>query len=362
MGIIARKKRILLNEPHLETASGGVANFKTDLKAPLKECKISFLPKQSGSGDPSPTNIRPITGWDGVSITRCGKNLFSGTERDTLYPVHIPVGTKVSASVKGKNSGVRYYDKDRVRIDYWTLSYTPNFDSSRRYNTFTIINRDCEYFEFYGDTSPTDMQVEIIPQTSSQPTPYESYTATTFPVTWQSSGTVYGGYVDLVSGELIAEWAAIKVNGSQTLYGGVNASYNGSVCTNRYVMLRYNCVVISYTSSVVQDHVKCDKLSPISKPIWSTPDDYPWHCVINSRTQFHFTLDNATLGIQASDNYQTRNAAIVTWLAQNPITLIYELATPQLIATITPQQLKTLKGINNIYSDADSAEVKFWTH
>lgn len=336
--VMEARRRILLNTPHIETASGGVANFKTDMIAPLKECKINFLPKQSGSGDPSPTNIRPISGWDGMTVTRCGKNLFSGTERDTLYPVHIPVGTKVAASVKGINSGVRYYDKDRVRIDYWTLSYTPSFDSSRRYNTFTIINRDCEYFEFYGGTSPTDMQVEIIPSTSSTPTAYEPHTASTFPISWTQQGTVYGGYVDLVSGELVAEWEFASGR-----WGDIrNDSPNQT--TGFYVgYLNFNNTIIAaHAQSKYGVNSICNILNTIR---WNGGSITPEH---------YYTGNPSSIGKGRAYIYANYDDDLM-------IQMVAKLATP-VRYQLTPTQIKALKGINNIYSDADSAEVKFWTH
>lgn len=42
---------------------------------------VSLEPKQAGSGDPSPENVRPITGRDSVQVTRCGKNLLKLTGR-----------------------------------------------------------------------------------------------------------------------------------------------------------------------------------------------------------------------------------------------------------------------------------------
>ena len=39
--------------------------------------RVSWEPVQAGSGDPSPDNIRPITGRDAVSVTRFGKNLIN---------------------------------------------------------------------------------------------------------------------------------------------------------------------------------------------------------------------------------------------------------------------------------------------
>jgi hypothetical protein len=41
-----------------------------------KDITIAIEPVQAGSGDPSPTNVRPISGWTGANVTRTGKNLL----------------------------------------------------------------------------------------------------------------------------------------------------------------------------------------------------------------------------------------------------------------------------------------------
>lgn len=68
------KQRFKANEPYLQTATGNVANFTTDMVAPLKECKINFLPIQA-SGTPSPDNVLPITGWTECDLWKTGKNI-----------------------------------------------------------------------------------------------------------------------------------------------------------------------------------------------------------------------------------------------------------------------------------------------
>ena len=60
----------------VDSVSGGMAHFVDGADdVPLKSLKINIEPVQSGSGDPSPTNIRPITGWRAVKATRTRKNL-----------------------------------------------------------------------------------------------------------------------------------------------------------------------------------------------------------------------------------------------------------------------------------------------
>lgn len=61
----------------LKTLSGNPISWEasdTEYLFPI----VSLEPKQEGTGDPSPENVRPISGWDSVQVTRCGKNLLNG--------------------------------------------------------------------------------------------------------------------------------------------------------------------------------------------------------------------------------------------------------------------------------------------
>ena len=50
------------------TVTGNPAEFNTNLARSLQSFEIPFSPVQSGSGDPSPSNVRPISGWAGLTI------------------------------------------------------------------------------------------------------------------------------------------------------------------------------------------------------------------------------------------------------------------------------------------------------
>lgn len=45
---------------------------------PLKSLVVNVNPVQSGSGDPSPENVRPITGWTSVDLYASGVNILGG--------------------------------------------------------------------------------------------------------------------------------------------------------------------------------------------------------------------------------------------------------------------------------------------
>lgn len=51
------------------TASGTIATFTDGSDLPMLSCVANIEAVQSGSGDPSPTNIRPISGWAGCNLT-----------------------------------------------------------------------------------------------------------------------------------------------------------------------------------------------------------------------------------------------------------------------------------------------------
>lgn len=47
----------------------------------------AFKPVQEGSGEPSPENVRPLTGWDALNLNHARKNLFLMPEEKTLNGV-----------------------------------------------------------------------------------------------------------------------------------------------------------------------------------------------------------------------------------------------------------------------------------
>jgi len=57
-----------------DTASGGVANFETDLALPIKSLEVDVNAVQK-SGTPTPASPLPISGWSKISLAKCGDNL-----------------------------------------------------------------------------------------------------------------------------------------------------------------------------------------------------------------------------------------------------------------------------------------------
>ena len=56
------------------TITGNPVTFTPGVKENLIQCKVPFVASQSGSGDPSPSNIRPIIGWNELHVYHSGSD------------------------------------------------------------------------------------------------------------------------------------------------------------------------------------------------------------------------------------------------------------------------------------------------
>lgn len=142
------ERKLIMDTSHLETVSAAVASFSTDMKAPVKELKAYFTPVQEGSGDPSPSNVRPIHGFAEATIRGEGKNLIdiSALTGDNKvwwkgsvvsgYPNHcvtpkIPVKPGVTYCLNRNSASqdyVCYFDKNGDYVDQQTWN---NYNPSR---------------------------------------------------------------------------------------------------------------------------------------------------------------------------------------------------------------------------------------
>ena len=59
-----------LSNGYLHTETGNPISVSDALAKPAESLTIEILPQQSGSGDPSPDNVRPISGWSNVNVYR----------------------------------------------------------------------------------------------------------------------------------------------------------------------------------------------------------------------------------------------------------------------------------------------------
>lgn len=84
MDLMAIRRRLLMMAAavrrvlHSITSATGIVSFSTALAEPVESLVCEVAPVQAGTGDPSPDNIRPITGWDKIGVVRTGANIWGG--------------------------------------------------------------------------------------------------------------------------------------------------------------------------------------------------------------------------------------------------------------------------------------------
>lgn len=225
------RRKIIANSPHLSSASGAVVTFADGTDLPLKSLNVGIEPVQSGTGDPSPTNVRAISGWDAVNVTRCGKNLFSldtlNVNAVTDFTINpIPPGTYIFSAVitstdtDGTKSTIVFKNANGASLVSKAMTR-----GDRQYTTAFTVNSPITKITCYAGggypSSQGDTAIfsECMITAGNTATPYEPYQGQS--VTVQLGETVYGGTLNPLTGVLTA----------YPYY----ASYNGETLTGRWV-------------------------------------------------------------------------------------------------------------------------------
>ena len=357
MELMQRRRELMTFEHgHWATATGGIATFNTPFAKPLRSLKVEFSPVQEGTGDPSPDNIRPITGWTGLTAYRTGKNIWdeqwergsynaSTGEPKDIYDSNIRSKATSPIPIKPNTSYYVYIGK---AINVRCLFYTEKdeFISAPTAVRNSIITSppSARLMRFYvgagyGGTYGNNIAINY-PATA---TTYAPYSGTTTPVDWTTeASTVYGGYVDLVKGELVQEW-----------YYGYTITHNTNfaIWRNGYYSFWMRNPNSTTPRALYVDGAKnavCDILKACSNIDIYNARDYGV-CVNNSG------------GIAWRVEGITTVEEMQTWLEAHPLTIGYKLANP-IVHQLTPQQITALIGTNSIWSTANgNVTAEYWT-
>ena len=79
VNLLDLRRGIIASQPHLDTISGASLSFKSAVKEP-ESLIVNIEPIQSGTGNPSPDNIRPISGRTKATVT------INGTVIEINFP------------------------------------------------------------------------------------------------------------------------------------------------------------------------------------------------------------------------------------------------------------------------------------
>ena len=325
---------------------------------PSTESDYTFIPY---------SNICPISGRDSVNVAITGKNLFptiadttqdgityknnadgsvtlSGTATRTTY-FDIYNGNFDSAKYQGYKFGFRNEQTigDDIRYRISASDRTSNMqDILRTSANFVEINDNGNnlYFSLrIGNGTNLTTPITIYPmmilpsETDYDFAPYQEQTHTaTFP------DTVYGGKVVWKDGVVKAIIDRLKY-----VIDGVNIT----------ALLQPNkqLFVVSGINSGVNSNGKdlCDKLYATNTTSAGTHTD---NFIFVTNVGNYVVMYNTVF-----DSFES-NTDANTWLQNNPVTLIHDIATPIEI-TLTPETIALLKGNNTLWTDGDNITLKY---
>ena len=360
----------------VKTASGEIASFTDggdDL--PVKSLKVNIVPKQSGSGDPSPSNVRPISGYSDVNVKRIGKNFLKVNGYDLFRQYgyydrneltdssvildpptigwsniwvaykNVPIGTPITLSGTYTNpngNGARptialgsvdptdtsfsnYADivKETItEVGTRTFSLTATIPSGRICALRITASNTNDISMVTQVFKVENMQIEL----GSTATAYEPYEGESKSISLGQ--TVYGGNLEVVSGKLTITKVLADMG---TLPWTLDS---------RYANKQFYCQI---RQAKTFGDILCSTYKTTTRHSWNSNVDL----TIDTLEDHYF--------IAVDNSYATVSAFKSAMSGQK---LCYELATPTEIQ-LTPTEVKTLLGNNNIWSDGGTVEVEY---
>ena len=354
-----------------EAGSGGIVSFPDGADGiPFMTLKANVDAVQAGSGDPSPSNIRAISGHTGVTVTRTGKNLAATqpvygetlTIVDFGHDVTIPELT-ISFDADGascsspsatlfdlrKADGTHSYravstfaDENGTTLSLADTSYTGRF--RKTYTNVTLQKVVCYYksdsYCQWAADKLSNFQVEL----GDTATEYEAYSADEAELDWtDDAGAVGGGEADILGGTLKKTHEMITFDGTET--------WNATGTT------RYYYYTISDDDTVAQDEAICSHAE--ENPLIASGNQEIGFRVYYSSgaSESRFIMrPPAELGITGTEDFKDWLAAQAT--AETPVQVCYKLDTPEEYE-LTGDDLTTLLGVNNVWADTGDVSVAY---
>jgi hypothetical protein len=302
----------------------------------------SWEPTQEGSGDPSPDNIRPISGRDSVKVERCGENLLDVAQCRTATP-SAAYGLTVTVDDTGliRVFGIPKVNKDNPRATFRIL-FTNQVILTKEYkakwfvvkgviNAITPIQKDKSIVlqsPLLPNTS-VDVQFRLMYYTGDEPTTYTPYTGQTATLTLPS--TIYGGTVDAVTGDGQETW------GTETI--------------SRIASIDELTSVVRCAATLLQKSVTAKSGSAISNWLGE------YVSYVEDKESFYTNQTQIYIKISKTRLSSFNVAGVNAYLSEHPLTVCYKLASPVPITATGAQPIPALPGVNTVLTDADSVMV-----
>ena len=355
------------------TTIGHVAFASFDASAanmPLKGLTVDIEPVQAGEGDPSPENVRPITGWTGCKLHRTGVSLIGGDAFIGNTFAKTANGYELSYNGSGiANRGSGFADisgipAGRYVLQFLNCSYPEGIEVAFRRRTDgtltsvgTIIGSStsgARAFDVPANT--TELQFYIVPNstvtigdkvTMDDAILYrngetaEPYKGNTYNITFPSeAGTVYGGTLDVVSGKMVVDRALLTVRDTDI----ASTSVAGKA-RRIYLSSAMYTIATGYPTDL-----KCNYYN-------NFPANYSAMQSVDMSIGLNRPQGDQIIIYDSSIDWTT-DADFLARLQANPLQIVYPLATP-IEYQLTQQEITTLIGTNNIWANRGDVTVTY---
>ena len=335
----------------VDTETGNPAVITDAFSGACKSLKLTLEPIQSGSGTPSPQNVRPISGKTQSAISRYGKNL---TPLPTLQGLWLTadgifetrstwVATTKFSVLPGKTYTASATRETRsFAVLYWDengnyIGYDANTTFGAVLLTFTTPSNCAtialEVADRYNGAGivPSDVTDLILCPGSTAAT-YEPYIEPTS-ITRTYGTTIYGGSDDVMGDGATSTKKLNEINGGFSVAGS-GAFYKDGITD-------------------ISDIPSLCNIYPIGAEVQGAggANDHPKTLCWQKNG-----LQSLRLCVYDSDFADV--ATFNTALAQTPMQVIFDLATPTSIP-LTAQNITLLHGDNVLATDADSIEASY---
>lgn len=357
MDLMDYRRKIIANSPHLSSTSGAIASFSDGADLPLESLLVDIEPVQSGSGDPSPSNVRPISGWNDVKVTRCGVNklppMVDGTYTGNGLTAVVKNGVATlsgTSTASGNALTIPLAEEYTVTQGYLHLcnsvanaSFAPSLESENI--SATSVAWACSPVNRVG-AIPSDKIGQKWNRVS----------------VWIGSGvTISGTYSPMVCADNIVKpyeaytGQSITVQLGQTVYGGTLDVKSG-VLTVDQAMITKNTALMDTTNDGYPGWFN----SGIKSLIGAGKNTSNLTGVINIGQKYGANTNgvNDTLILPRSIYGKTK----AEWVALAiDVQIVATLATPIEIQ-LTPHQIRSLYGNNAIFADTGNVALEYWAH
>ena len=330
-----------------DTESGSIASFTDGAdNIPVKSLIAQIVAQQAGSGDPSPSNVRAISGFTACNVTKTGKNLFNGSNVETTNATNWGVSFENNTlTIEHKTAYTTGLPEIKLKLGAgsYIWSYTGNSGLIALYinDVYTKVLNNNVTFEltelseirisFSAASNTTEIFSNIQLECGSTATDYEAYNGETKQISFGSAGTVYGGNLNVTTGLLTITHA---YNGLSTLPWQQDSAYGSYFYTTGF----------SNKKSGLTNMI-CNKYANATGYGNQQPD-LTIRGAESGNVHRLFIRDNSCADLTAF------NTAIQGAM------LCYEIETPQTVQ-LTPTEVKTLLGTNNIFADTGDVEVNY---